>query len=472
MALRRWGLGPVGCLRAAAALTPMRPAIIERRGVISYKALLGQCDSVAVQLNGLSHRGRLGVLCGQGREAVVALVSALTVGADAVLLDTRLPDLQLRELMSTQNIGVVLHDAESIRPDLMKSDDTLWMDVTKLVPLSSPPPPPPIRRGQIIVLTAGTTGLPKGAIRPARMSLAAFASPLSRLPLRAGDRVAIATPLCHTWGHSALHACLALRATIVLPPYHPADLLDTLVSHRCTALVTVPVTLLRLLEIPAATTDLRVVAVGGSALPVGLPAAFMDAYGDILYNVYGSSEASCISIATPRDLRRAPTTAGRSLPGTQVAVLGQDGIPVAPGEIGEIFAATGMPFSGYTTGQHGRLTQSSLLATGDLGHFAQDGTLHVDGRKDDMIISGGQNIYPAPVVRLIEALPQVREVAVIGVPDKIYGQSFRAYVALRPGQVLDADTVSSFHRDGTGQCACSLKLAVTHAKCHEAGKRS
>jgi acyl-CoA synthetase (AMP-forming)/AMP-acid ligase II len=187
---------------------------------------------------------------------------------------------------------------------------------------------------------------------------------------------------------------------------------------------------------------LRVVAVSGSALPGGLATRFMDGYGDVLYNLYGSTEASWVSIATPNDLRRAPGTAGRPPHGTKVAILDEEGKPLPEGKVGRIFVSNDMLFEGYTSGATAQ-THEGLLSTGDLGHV-DDGLLFVDGREDDMIISGGENVFPSEVEDLLAGLPQVREVAVVGVSDTEFGQRLAAYLALHPGERLDADAVREY----------------------------
>jgi acyl-CoA synthetase (AMP-forming)/AMP-acid ligase II len=171
----------------------------------------------------------------------------------------------------------------------------------------------------------------------------------------------------------------------------------------------------------------------------------MNAYGDILYNLYGSTEASWASIATPDELRFAPGTAGRPPYGTEVAILDPAGNPVPNGEVGRIFVGNDMLFDGYTSGASKEM-RGGLLATGDLGHLNRMGLLFVDGREDDMIISGGENVFPLEVEDLLGRLPQIRECTVIGVPDDEFGQRLAAYVVLQPGAWLDAGSVREYVR--------------------------
>ena len=190
----------------------------------------------------------------------------------------------------------------------------------------------------------------------------------------------------------------------------------------------------------------RVVAVSGSALPAGLATAFLDRYGDRLYNLYGSTEVSWVSIAGPGDLRAAPGTAGRAPLGTRLAILDEHGEEVPTGVEGRVFVGNDMPFEGYTREGADVERHGDLLGTGDVGRVDEHGRLHLTGRADDMIVSGGENVHPGPVEDLIVARAEVREAAVTGVDDDEYGQRLAAYVVLEPGAAADADTVRGWVR--------------------------
>jgi acyl-CoA synthetase (AMP-forming)/AMP-acid ligase II len=216
-------------------------------------------------------------------------------------------------------------------------------------------------------------------------------------------------------------------------------------------LVVVPVMLQRMLEAAPGrrpdqdTSSLRVIAVSGSALPGPLANRVMDAFGETLYNLYGSTEVAWASVAAPADLRAAPGTAGRPPRGTVVRILDADGHQLAPGHTGRIFVGSEMLFEGYTGGGD-KDRRGALMATGDVGHFDDDGRLFVDGRDDDMIVSGGENVFPGEVEDLLAGLPEVREVAVVGVPDDEFGQRLRAVVSLHPGAELSAEQLQDHVR--------------------------
>ncbi|MFF5297388.1 AMP-binding protein [Paractinoplanes globisporus] len=447
--LGKWGYGLAGELRQAAARSPSRVAVVDSAGAcFTYGELLDRSSRLAGALP-VSAGDRVGVLCRNSADMIVVLIAIASVGADPVLVNTGLSASQLSAVTAAQGLKVVVHDEEF---SALLSGFAGAIEINRTLAMIDSVPPvvlsPPPRPGRTIVLTSGTTGMPKGARRPTPGGFSPLCSIIDRIPLRGGVRMMIAAPLFHTWGFAGLQIALALRATVVLRRrFEPFESLSFMRDQDCTALIAVPVMLQSLLELPPelALPPLEIAAVSGSALPGGLATRFMDRYGDILYNLYGSTEASWASIATPADLRAAPDTAGRPPHGTAVAVLSPSGTPVPTGETGRLFVGNEMLFEGYTNGS-GRELHGGLLATGDLGHVDEAGRVFVDGREDDMIVSGGENVFPSEVEGLLAGLPEILECAVIGVPDDEYGQRLAAYVVLRESATLEEDTIRSYVR--------------------------
>jgi acyl-coenzyme A synthetase/AMP-(fatty) acid ligase len=205
----------------------------------------------------------------------------------------------------------------------------------------------------------------------------------------------------------------------------------------------------RILELPEETLrrydlrDLRVIAASGSALPGDLAIRVMDTFGDVLYNLYGSTEVAWATIATPADMRSAPGTAGRPPRGTVVKLYDEHGKPVAPGDTGRIFVGNEMLFEGYTGGG-GKDVIDGLMATGDVGHFDADGRLFVAGRDDEMIVSGGENVFPREVEDLLADHEAVDEAAVIGVDDDEMGQRLKAFVVVTDGRETAEDELKAY----------------------------
>ena len=464
-ALRRWGFSLAGELRSATARDPDRTAVVDERRSLTYSQLEQRSRALANALRGSYGLGpdqRVGILCRNSASMLEAMVAVSALGADAVLVNTGMGPGQLETVLHDQRITVLVHDDEfyelvaAVPPAVRRisADGDARRPTPTLAGLIAAAPvsdlAPPARPGHTIVLTSGTTGTPKGARRRQPGGFGPLAAMLSRIPLRQGEKMFIAAPLFHTWGYAALQLALGVRGTVVLRRrFEPLPVLRMVVEHGCGALFAVPVMLQRLLDVPPRSRPPQlpwhVVASSGSALPGGLAIRFMDAYGDVLYNLYGSTEASQATIATPAELRQDPSCAGRPPHGTRVVILHPDGRPLPPGHTGRIFVGNDMLFEGYTDGA-GKESYEGLLATGDLGHVTPDGLLHVDGREDDMVISGGENVYPSAVEELLAALPQVREVAVAGVPDPEYGQRLAAWIVLHPGEWLDAEAVREYVR--------------------------
>jgi fatty-acyl-CoA synthase len=172
----------------------------------------------------------------------------------------------------------------------------------------------------------------------------------------------------------------------------------------------------------------------------------MDTFGDNLYNLYGSTEVAWATIATPEDLRAAPGTAGKPPHGTRIAILDEQGRPVPTGETGRIFVGNEMRMEGYTGGG-GKEQIDGLLCSGDVGHLDSEGRLFVDGRDDEMIVSGGENVFPREVEDLLAGHEAVKEVAVVGVDDEQWGQRLRAYVVLHEGAELDEEQVKRYVKE-------------------------
>ena len=231
--------------------------------------------------------------------------------------------------------------------------------------------------------------------------------------------------------------------------FDPEGVLSLTARHECTALVVVPVMLQRILELDDDVlrrydlSALKAVPVSGSALPAAVSHRWMDLFGENLYNLYGSTEVAWATIATPEDLRAAPGTAGKAPRGTAVRIYDDAGRPVRAGQSGRIFVGNEMQFEGYTGGG-GKDLIDGLMSTGDVGHFDAEGRLFIDGRDDDMIISGGENVFPGEVEDLLDGHDAIAEVTVFGVADEEFGERLAAVVVRRPGAELDADDVRQF----------------------------
>ncbi|MFI9503937.1 AMP-binding protein [Nocardia sp. NPDC052566] len=463
--LARWGFTLAGGYAAAAAYTPKRAALIDGPIAYSFTEVHERTHRLAAALAALGFGpGHAVGLLARNRAAMVeTMVAAGKLGVDTVLLNTGLSALQIEEVAERHQLAAIFLDDEfaplvrylapqmhrfSTSPPSQDGPTT----VEDLIAMQSPPFARPAHPGRLIVLTSGTSGTPKSARRPQPKGFGTIAALLSRIPFRMDETMLVPAPLFHTWGLAALQISTPIRASVVLTERFDAEeCLRLVAEHRVTAMIVVPVMVNRILDLPIHvrarydTSSLRVVASCGAPLAGPIVERFMDTYGDILYNVYGSTEVSWATIADPADLRAAPTTAGRPPLGTKLAVLDQDMRPVARGVTGRIFVSNHMLFDGYTDATP-PAESAGMLDTGDLGYLDVDDLLFVAGRDDEMIISGGENVFPRPVEEALSYLPQVSEVAVVGVPDKEFGQRLAAFVVTREGFGLDREMVCNYIR--------------------------
>jgi fatty-acyl-CoA synthase len=190
-------------------------------------------------------------------------------------------------------------------------------------------------------------------------------------------------------------------------------------------------------------SKLKVIFVSGSALSTDLVKRSLNAFGPVLYNMYGSTEIAYAAIARPEDLAEEPASVGKVVRGVVVKIFGDDGQEITePGATGRIFVGNSSQFEGYTGGETKEQLEG-LMSSGDVGHFDQNGRLFIDGRDDEMIVSGGENVFPAEVEELLNGHGAIEEVAVIGVDDEKFGQRLKGFVVLREGQQLSEDEIKN-----------------------------
>jgi len=317
----------------------------------------------------------------------------------------------------------------------------------------SAPPPRPAHAPRLVILTSGTTGTPKGAGRDVPVSLSPVGGPLSKVPFRTGDVALVSAPLFHALGFTQGLLQVGLGATLVLERrFVPAETLATLARNRVTTWVIVPVMLQRVLALDAESwsgldlSALKIIYLSGSQLGPQLARAALDRFGPVLYNLYGSTEIAFATIATPEDLLAAPGCVGRVVRGAVVKILDPDGHELPQGETGRIFVGHMIAFEGYTGGGD-KERVGGMVSSGDVGHFDAAGRLFIDGRDDEMIISGGENVFPREIEDLLQQHPAVLEVAAVGVADEQFGQRLSVFVVVRDGAELSEEDVKQYVRD-------------------------
>ena len=466
--LIRYGASPAAGIASAAINHPNEPMVIDEEGELTFADIHRRTNALANALadEGIEAGQGVAIMARNHRFFIDATLALSKIGANALYLNTAFSGPQLEGVMEREEPVALVYD-EEFRELLGEADPDIdakrfvalgdggdaghrtLHDLIDEAPASAPGAPD--EGSRFIILTSGTTGTPKGAQRSAPDTLAPLAAMFSRIPLHSRETTVIAAPLFHSWGFAHFQLGLALNSTYVLHrKFDPEETLKAIEEHEATALVVVPVMMQRILQLPQETLDkyelpsLRVTAASGSALPGDLAKKWMDTFGDNLYNLYGSTEVAWATIATPEDLREAPGTAGKPPRGTVVKIVDDDGDDELPqGKTGRVFVGNDMAFEGYTGGGN-KDEYKGLLSSGDVGHFDEEGRLFIDGRDDEMIVSGGENVFPHEVEDLIAGLGAVKEVAVIGVDDDEWGQRLKAFIVTTDGEELSDDDVRSY----------------------------
>lgn len=466
VALKQWGPTPAAAYTGSAARFPKRAAIVDERGTLTFEEVHRRTNALAHELRaaGIKEGDGVAIMCRNHRGFIEATVACSKLGVSALYLNTAFAGPQIADVLRREDPAGLIYDQDF--SSLVKDggegrkrfvgwcepghncEDPLIEDL--IARGDQCDLTPPVESGKVVILTSGTTGTPKGAARKQPDSLEPAAALFSKIPLKARESTMIAAPMFHSWGYAHFTLALPLSSTLVLRRrFDPEDTLRAVAQHRATTLAVVPVMLQRILELPPETiarydvSCLKIIALSGSALPGELAIRAMDTFGDVLYNLYGSTEVAWATIATPADLRAAPGTAGKPPMGTVVKLLDDEGHEVPTGQNGRIFVANEMVFEGYTGGG-GKEIVSGLMSTGDVGRVDSAGRLFVDGRDDEMIVSGGENVFPREVEDLLSDHEGIEEAAVIGVEDEEFGQRLKAFVVKRNGSQLDAAAVQEY----------------------------
>ncbi|WP_283616833.1 acyl-CoA ligase FadD12 [Mycolicibacterium poriferae] len=477
MAMRRAGLTATVGFAAAAQRCPGRTGLIDERGTLTWEQLDDRCDAMGVALqqrnSGSELPATVAVMCRNHRGFIEALVGANRIGADVLLLNTSFAGPAMAEVIERESAGRpvtviydeeftdtverALHDVPNATRILAWTDntDSATATVDSLIEAHLGTRPQPAgRKSDVILLTSGTTGAPKGAKRSAGSGGAGdLKAVLDRTPWRAEEPIVIAAPMFHAWGFSQLLFAALLACPIVTRRrFDPEATLALIDRHRATGLAVVPVMFDRIMELPDdvrnrySARSLRFATASGSRMRPDVVTAFMDQFGDVIYNNYNATEAGMIATATPADLRAAPDTAGRPADGTELRILDGDHREVGDGEVGQIFVRSSTLFDGYTSGATKEFHEG-FMASGDMGYLDAAGRLFVVGRDDEMIVSGGENVYPIEVEKTLTAHPGVAEAAVLGVDDEQYGQRLAAFVVLDKGASVEVDDLKQHVRD-------------------------
>lgn len=448
--LRKWGTSPAIGYSIGAARTPEELAIIDVDDALAPEVTFAEvehrCDALAKGLvdRGLGPNDTVAILARNSRAFAEVIVAVSRIGADLVYLNTGASAEQISTVLRNARVDLVVRDSEFAHlcpagVPWLGTDDPAGVSLLDSLP-SRRGVERPDRVGQHVILTATSGAVPRGTAR-ASLPMDALAAVLDAFPVKLGGTHLIAAPLFHAWGWMNHRLAGSLGATeLFLRRNDPERILALIHAHEVDTLVTVPTVLAKIMALPPTvrdqydTSSLRCVAVSGSELPGELAWDFMDTFGDVLYNLYGTTEAAFATVASPTDLRDDPNTAGLPLSGVKVAIFDRRGKPVSRGELGRVYVLSRTTFSGYTDGTD-RERIRGMVFTGDLGWLDEKGRLSLVGRADDVIVTGGEKIHPVEVEQVLATHPAIADIAVVGRPDSVYGATVEAFVVLAP----DAD---------------------------------
>ena len=482
-AMRREGMGMTVGFAGAAQRCPDRPGLIDELGTLTWRQLDERSNALAAALQ-KSPAGQpkvVGIMCRNHRGFVEAVVAANRIGSDVLLLNTSFAAPALADVVNREGVDTVIYDEEftatvdralADRPDATRivawTDGQHDLTVEKLIAdHAGQQPERSGRKGRMILLTSGTTGTPKGANQSGgNAGIGTLKAILDRTPWRAEETIVIVAPMFHAWGFSQLIFAASMACTVVTRrKFDPEATLDLIDRHQATGLAVVPVMFDRIMDLPAEVRNrysgksLRFAAASGSRMRPDVVIAFMDQFGDVIYNNYNATEAGMIATATPQDLRAAPDTAGRPAGGTEIRILDPEFNEVPTGDVGSIYVHNDTQFDGYTSGTT-KDFHAGFMSSGDVGYLDENGRLFVVGRDDEMIVSGGENVYPIEVEKTLATHPEVAETAVIGVDDEQYGQRLAAFVVLEPGGSATPDALKQHVRENLANYKVPREITV------------
>ncbi|WP_086846801.1 acyl-CoA synthetase [Amycolatopsis kentuckyensis] len=468
VALRKFGPF-AGANHISARRDPAAVGIVDELGPLTYKQLDDQSNALARAWSerGIEPGQVVAALCRDHRGLVITMAASGKLGVRLLLMNTGFAKPQLADVAKREGVTALVYDQEFtglldaipdgvarylawVDPDTDLTDRTVPVLDEIIASTDDRPWPAPAKPGGFVLLTSGTTGTPKGAPRPHTSALAS-AQFLDRIPLRSNEATYMGAPLFHGTGLSQFILSFALGSKVVMRrKFNPEEALRGVAEHKCTALVLVPTMLQRIVDLPKEvrqkydTSALRIIFVAGSALSPDLGNRANEAFGPVVHNLYGSTEVAVATVATPEDWVKAPGTVGRAPVGCKVALYDEKGRKITePNVTGRVFVGSGLSFGGYTDGRHKEIIDG-LLSSGDVGHFDEDGLLFIDGRDDEMIVSGGENVFPIEVENLLVEREDVIEAAVIGVEDPEFGQRLKAFIVRAEGASLDADEIRDY----------------------------
>jgi acyl-CoA synthetase (AMP-forming)/AMP-acid ligase II len=474
-------LAPGDWVTATARQRPHQPCLVAAEGVLTYAEVGRQVTRLASGLGrlGLTKGDRITVLSTDSAEYVQLALASMKLGTTIVPLNFRLsgpeisnviraaaPALHVVSERYAASLAAAGEAAHSLKATAMFGADRGDADITVggIAELAAGEDEILAATGEedilFVMLTSGTTGTPKMVMQSQRMVRAVAFSGVYEQRLRAGDFMYSGAPLFHVAGLGHVMYALACRgASLILPQWNAAATLHWLADGGLNHCMMVPSMALTLLDEPGISGQeyprLRSIMFGGAPMPPVVIQRLAEVFRCDLYNAFGSTQVGGQTVFNADDHKLALGgqehllgSIGRPVMGTDIRIRGEDGAEVKPGDIGEIWSRSESVFSGYLN--ESALTASAVVdgwyRTGDLGRMDELGYVFLSGRADDMIIRGGENVYPVEIESVLAELPAVLEAAVIGLPDAFWGQTVAVVVTLRDEAALSLEELRAHCR--------------------------
>ncbi|MFE9045224.1 class I adenylate-forming enzyme family protein [Streptomyces sp. NPDC007818] len=423
------------------------PCVGDEQEQLTYAGFATRVEAAAEQFAelGVGPGSVVAVMLPNRVELLVSLVAAWWLGAAATPVNPVFTAREAGHQIADADAVLVVHTGTDAPDGGRRS---LAVDALRRVPAGDRLPAPPATSPDdlaLLVYTSGSTGRPKGVML-SHGNIGAMASQMvTALKLTGDDHCLLVLPLFHVNALcvSFLSSMLVGGRLSVLPRFQPRNFLAAVERLRPTYFSAVPTIYAHLVSLPAEirhdTSSVRLAICGAAPASEELLSAVTERFGFPLIEGYGLTEGTCASTATPLDGPRRPGSVGTALPGQRVAVMGPDGTPLPPGERGEVVVQGPNVMRGYLNRPEdtARTLVDGWLHTGDVGVLDEDGHLRIVDRIKDMIIRGGENLYPKEIETVLYDYEGVLEAAVVGAPDPVYGELPVAFVAPAPGADLD-----------------------------------
>lgn len=437
-----------------------------------YGSLLGRVKGLAGSLlqRGIREGDRVAIMLPNSHQFVEAYFAALAIGAVATPVNFRFAAPEIRFLLEDskpsafffhssygQRVSEALEGLEGPRLLVAVEGEKggLGEDFEQLVSRGSPLEGPLPRAEEDpcqLMYTSGTTGSPKGALIPHRAVLWNLINTMHGREDREGEKALIIGPMYHTAAlNNHLTIQMALGGTaILIRSFDPMLVLEVIQKERATTISGAPTMFHMLMEYPQAhnydLSSITKCTSGASILPQQTRRKLERFFPRIqgIYDVYGCTEAApTISILRDEESRRKPGSVGRPLPFVEVKIVDEQDREVPSGEVGELVCRGPNVMLGYYRKPEATLEamRGGWLHTGDLARMDQDGYLYIVDRKKDLIISGGENIYPREIEEVLLEHPAIADAAVVGTPDPVWGEAVHAFLVLREGHTLTQEMV-------------------------------